>query len=365
MKCKYCNAELDKDAQFCTSCGKDLSKFDRCMKCGELIDKNDLFCTNCGTEKMHVVEEEEVYEEVQQQQQQYDDEEESSSRKWLIGIVALLLLSAAGYFIYHSMNSNDNSKTVELKPFTTEVSGENGELISVVDGTYQLIINNNSDSEDAYAISIKLKLEEKLKDIDDVNLDDIHIDDCELLIMDQNGGDIQTLRIDKDDEVQLKKLLKSGINKEKEIVFKGSCDSQEFAELLKRNANSFKVKKFHVTTALKTPAPESRQIEASQPSTIGSSAVHTFSGQVDEYPVTMEIVIDGTMVSGSYYYNRKGSHNRLMLSGTNENGYLDLNETDANGTPTGHFRGTYSDGIFQGQFITGQGNSMSFYLERI
>lgn len=53
MKCKYCNAELEKDAQFCTHCGKDLSKFNKCIKCGELLDKGTAFCPYCGTEQPH------------------------------------------------------------------------------------------------------------------------------------------------------------------------------------------------------------------------------------------------------------------------------------------------------------------------
>ena len=243
MKCKYCNAELNKDAQFCTSCGKDLSKFVRCIKCGELIDSKDQFCTNCGTEKIYIVEEENVYEEDQQKVKK------TSKGKWILGIFLLLLLAAVGYFIYENMWPYGNSKVVELRPFTTEVSGENGELVSVANRTYRLIINNN-DSGDAYAISVKLILNEKKDGINDVDLDDINIDDCELVILDQNGGEMQTLIIDRDDKVQLKKLLKSGIRDEKEVVFKGSYVSQESAESLLHNATSFKVKKFHVTTSI-------------------------------------------------------------------------------------------------------------------
>ena len=52
MKCKYCNIEIEQDAQFCPNCGKNLSKISRCIKCGELLDRSDDFCPFCGTKQI-------------------------------------------------------------------------------------------------------------------------------------------------------------------------------------------------------------------------------------------------------------------------------------------------------------------------
>lgn len=83
-------------------------------------------------------------------------------------------------------------------------------------------------------------------------------------------------------------------------------------------------------------------------------------GKVDKYPITMHIEVDGTQVKGSYYYDKQGSNSQLTLSGTCDDDMLDLNETNSEGMPTGHFKGTLRDGVFRGQFISYQGKSMNF-----
>lgn len=87
-------------------------------------------------------------------------------------------------------------------------------------------------------------------------------------------------------------------------------------------------------------------------------------GKVDKYPVTMHLEIKGSQVSGTYFYLNNGRKNSsdLKLSGTNQNGEFDLNETTPSGTPSGHFEGTFSGGIFQGVFTTNQGKKMPFKL---
>ena len=70
MKCKYCNAEVQPNARFCTSCGGDLSKFDKCVNCGEFIDKGESTCPHCRTEQPQPV-----------------LSEKGGSKKWLLIIV--------------------------------------------------------------------------------------------------------------------------------------------------------------------------------------------------------------------------------------------------------------------------------------
>lgn len=87
-------------------------------------------------------------------------------------------------------------------------------------------------------------------------------------------------------------------------------------------------------------------------------------GKVDKYPVAMHLEIKGSQVSGTYFYINNGRKNSsdLILSGTNQNGKFDLNETTPSGTPSGHFEGTFSGGIFQGIFTTNRGKKMPFKL---
>ena len=104
--------------------------------------------------------------------------------------------------------------------------------------------------------------------------------------------------------------------------------------------------------------------ETSNESATNSSGDQTVDlrGTVDKYPVTMHLEISGSQVKGSYYYDKKGPDAQLNLVGTSENDILDINETDADGTPTGHFKGKLSNGMFTGQFTTNKGKKMPFKL---
>ena len=107
---------------------------------------------------------------------------------------------------------------------------------------------------------------------------------------------------------------------------------------------------------------QSTTIGYDKPSVRETNGRHYLQGSVDKYPITMEIDIDGSSVSGSYYYNKNGSNARLYLSGSYIDGTINLNEVDANGTPTGHFQGSFSDGHFNGVFTTNQGKQMYFQV---
>ncbi len=94
MKCKFCRAEIEHDAQFCTNCGKDLSIFDKCVKCGELLDSDTVFCPYCGTE--------------QPRHEDLEDSEESSSyKKIFVAVLGVLLLGGLCYYL-SSRSSIDN-----------------------------------------------------------------------------------------------------------------------------------------------------------------------------------------------------------------------------------------------------------------
>ena len=131
MKCKYCNADIEQDAQFCTNCGKDLSKFNRCVKCGELLDSDTVFCPYCGTKqsKKDEVKEQNVQKVLSQESQPetVDDtlqsDEEISSKKWVWIVLSLILLAAivgGGYYFY-DMNSRNKVLVAESDSTIIEV----------------------------------------------------------------------------------------------------------------------------------------------------------------------------------------------------------------------------------------------------
>jgi TPR repeat protein len=83
-------------------------------------------------------------------------------------------------------------------------------------------------------------------------------------------------------------------------------------------------------------------------------------GFIDEYPITMSLKIDGSVVKGSYYYDKQGPDKVLTLSGVYKDGELDIYESDKDGMQTGHFRGQYSNKVYYGEFTTQQGKVYSF-----
>ena len=94
----------------------------------------------------------------------------------------------------------------------------------------------------------------------------------------------------------------------------------------------------------------------------GIDGVYDLQGSVDIYPVSIHFEIEGKNVKGSYYYVKHGPYAKLSLSGTNDNGNLDINEVDESGTPTGHFVGKLNNGVFKGVFKDNKGRSMPFLV---
>ena len=98
MKCKYCSADIEQEAQFCPNCGKDLSKFNKCVKCGELLDNETVFCPHCGTE---------------QPREEKVEVERNNSKKWLLLLPLIALVVGAGvwYFFSDGFSFGDSTQT--------------------------------------------------------------------------------------------------------------------------------------------------------------------------------------------------------------------------------------------------------------
>ena len=163
-------------------------------------------------------------------------------------------------------------------------------------------------------------------------------------LQDEDGNVLTSKRTDVVlDKEKLETIFSLGIDETASITFKFDKDKI-------KGASRFKV--------------SSRWGEGDETDSKGSGIDGTYNlhGKVDKYPISMNISIDGTTVKGTYYYDKQGANNKLTLSGTNNDGELDINETDAAGTPTGHFKGEFSDGIYKGLFITNKGKKMPFVV---
>lgn len=94
-----------------------------------------------------------------------------------------------------------------------------------------------------------------------------------------------------------------------------------------------------------------------------SDALRSMSmhGFVDKYPITMELVVKGSEVSGSLYYDKQGPSNRLFVKGVVRNGSVELYETDNKSNPTGSYRGILTSSSFDGEYTTTSGKTMSVH----
>ena len=162
---------------------------------------------------------------------------------------------------------------------------------------------------------------------------------------------IQDLSVKLEDMLKLKKLLKGKEGDTETVTFEGEFHNSDDAPKWFESAAGF------------TPNLTGEVSTGGENADSGSDeGEYALTGFVDKYPVTMSLNIGVTNVNGTYYYDSKGPTKKLKLVGTNDDGVLDLNETDANGTPTGHFKGKFKGGVFKGVFVTNQGKKMPFEL---
>ncbi|MBV9217069.1 MAG: DUF3298 and DUF4163 domain-containing protein [Acidobacteria bacterium] len=75
------------------------------------------------------------------------------------------------------------------------------------------------------------------------------------------------------------------------------------------------------------------------------SAQHVFlSGSVGSSKLEMDLTRSGGSLSGTYYYHRSGSGNKLKLSGQiSSDGSFTMQESDSSGKVTGTFKGKWSE----------------------
>lgn len=112
-----------------------------------------------------------------------------------------------------------------------------------------------------------------------------------------------------------------------------------------------------------TESIEEQEINEEEVPSADSNTVKLY-GAVDKYPITMQLSIYDSVVSGTYYYNKQGPDNVLKLSGNLRGDELELFESDENGNQTGHFKGIFSNGEYYGEFVTAAGNAMQFRLNK-
>ena len=275
-------------------------------------------------------------------------------RKIIFAMAAIIIAA------FTSCSSSNESK--EISPTSTEfTSGELAKLIEVVDEPCELsyVEKDGAIASQFIKLKVKLRLKKESPELKEVDAQDINftklLSIATINLVDENETNVQELNVKSEDVLKLKKLLQGKEGDEDVITFDGEFHNSDDAPTWFKETTAFTpylTGDVIIGNGVLTSASSSFEIEGS----------HNLQGTVDKYPVTMHLDIDGSTVKGTYYYDRKGPNARLYLLGSNEDGILDLNETNADGTPTGHFKGEFSDGIFKGTFITNQGKKMPFLI---
>jgi len=109
MKCKHCNSEIEKDAQFCPNCGKKVIKGRQCINCGEELEDESEFCPQCGTKQDQKAKESSPKGKAQKDLPRKKNDN-FLSKPWVI-ILMLVLLCLFIYLLFFNSKSdkiNDN-----------------------------------------------------------------------------------------------------------------------------------------------------------------------------------------------------------------------------------------------------------------
>jgi len=268
----------------------------------------------------------------------------------------------AAFTVAAFTSCSSSNELKEISPTSTDfTSGELAKFIEVVDEPCQLSYAEQDGTIATQFIKLKVKLRLAKESPELKKVDARDIDFTGLLsvatvnLVDENETKVQDLKVKSEDLLKLKKLLHGEKGDEETITFEGEFHNSKDAPKWFDQAAAF-------TPYLTGDIVVGGETASSNSSSFEIDGTHDMHGTVDKYPITMHLEIDGSTVKGTYYYDKQGSNAKLKLSGTNEEGVLDINETDAEGTPTGHFKGKIANGVFRGQFITNQGKKMAFVV---
>ena len=342
MKCRYCNADIEQDALFCPSCGKDLSKFDKCVKCGELLDKDTEFCPYCGTEQPHEI-----------------PDEKGISKKWWVIIALLLILCGIGGYLFLSGNSLKSKATAFENNSTEEVIDSLENVVDVysvdeIKARMKEILNEGMAMSESDAVKYFFskdfrEIYLKVYEYDTKNpVGEIGYDGCPIW---GDSGDIGRFHTEVEDVSDII---------EHHAIVRVKYVSDEINNMhltakfnLVYENDSWLVDEVTDDLGRKGKQGMKEYIESSYNSNAtGFDGIYSLAGKVSKYGIHMNIQIDGSTAKGYYYYDSQGSSNQVRLEGTiEESGNLKLVKFGTNGEETGYFLGTFDGTTYSGDNI--------------
>src|SRR5690606_31855293 len=238
-----------------------------------------------------------------------------------------------------------NKNEMTIKPKTTTIKGDLGIYFEVINRYYKIPITQNS-LEQIIAVEIKRTNAAFPFDINNINP------------FGTNGGETHHVGfgiefLGENGPIDIKNPTEGGIGG----VY-SSDDIKSIFKLKKGETGYVRwtvdkidgLKSFQITSALSGSNDET--ITTTENSEI------ELSGTINNsYSVKMNLSIKGENVEGKYYYTKQNKD--INLSGSNDNGNINLNEFTSDGKRTGSFQGILNGNSFIGTW-TDADNSNSF-----
>ena len=83
-------------------------------------------------------------------------------------------------------------------------------------------------------------------------------------------------------------------------------------------------------------------------------------GSISKYGCHIDLDLSDNEATGSYYYTKNGSNNRLYLTGSVNGQHVELHEYNDDGDQTGYFNGMFNGITYEGTFINYKSQVMGF-----
>lgn len=243
----------------------------------------------------------------------------------LLAVVALLLASCS-------------KDMVEVT--CKEVKSSGAKIVSVPDDSY--VIQKAEDS-GKLSINVGFKLEKSLSGIEGLKAEDIVLEkDLALVVLDEKNKELCRMELSGDSSITaFKSLLQGKVGDTKSVSFGKSLGEDKAKEVIE------KAKHFTIEMV-----------------PVGLKNIN-LAGAVDRYQISMTINIDGEgNLTGAYYYTRQGPSMLLYVKGkVADDGSLHLEEFTAQGQHSAVWNGTFTAGVFAGNFATSS-NQFNYRLTR-
>lgn len=117
------------------------------------------------------------------------------------------------------------------------------------------------------------------------------------------------------------------------------------------------------TEELEKPAPQVEKVIVAVPEkepTDYPQGHFALTGSISNYDCHIDLDLSGNEATGSYYYTKNGSANRLYLTGEVNGQHVELHEYNSDGDQTGYFNGMFNGITYEGTFINYKSQVMAF-----